>query len=162
MRYFLILGPALAILAACSASSDGIEPGEWEFTTTVDEVSAPGAPPELQAQMQATTPPRNVQTVCVTPEEARNPDGGMFAPQGNEDCENIDFSMTGGRIAMEATCRAPGMPGSGAMTMTMNGTYDRTSFNADMDMEMADTPVGTMTMSGAMTGEHKGECSTEG
>lgn len=156
MTRLLISSAACALLVACSGGSDGIEPGEWEFTMAIDEISAPEAPEAARAQVEATKPPPQVQTVCVTPEEAADPDGGMFAPQGDDTCQNIDFTMADGRMDMEAQCQAPGMPGQ--MTMTMDGAYDRTSFTTDLDMEIAETPVGPMTMSGTMTGEHKGDC----
>lgn len=156
MIRLLISGAAVALLAGCSGSSDGIEPGEWEMTMTVNEIDLPNADEAVRAQMASQTPPPQTTTVCVTPEQARDPDGGMFAPQGNENCEYANFDMSGGNMELEATCEGAGMPGE--MHMTINGTYDRTSFTTDMEMEVeAPAPVGAMTMSGTMTGEHKSD-----
>lgn len=143
----------LALAAACSGGSDSIEPGEWTLTMQMTEVTAANAPAGALEAMQSQ--PAQTQTQCITPAQAANPDGGLFAPQSNEDCENMDFSMSGGTISLDATCQ---VPGAGAMEMTMDGTYDRTTLNADLQMVMAQTPMGEMTMSGTMTGERTGDC----
>lgn len=154
MKHLTLAAAPLALLAACSGSDDAIEPGEWTLTMEMTEVEAPNAPPAALEAMRAAQRPQ-VQTECVTPEQAANPDGGMFAPQSNENCEDMDFTMSGGVISLDANCT---VPGAGAMEMTMNGTYDRTSLSTDVEMTMANTPLGPMTMRGRMTGERTGEC----
>ncbi len=154
MKTLFLAAAPLALLAACSGgASDGVEPGEWTMTMEVTDIEAPDAPPQAIEAMRQQPPQTDTQ--CITPEQATNMDGGIFAPQNNENCENMTADMSGGELAFSATCA---VPGAGSMEMTLDGTYDRETINADMEMVMAQTPMGQITMRGTMTGERTGDC----
>lgn len=154
MTRLLLSGAAIALLSACSGGTE-IEPGEWEMTVAFTEVSMPDAP---EGTPEMPLPPAQTQTVCVTPEQAADPDGGMFTPPGNDGCDYTTRTMSGGNMTIAATCSPPDMVAA-TITLEMDGTYDRTSFNTDLDMRMSGTPIGDVSMTGTMTGEHKSnEC----
>ncbi|MBC7986663.1 MAG: DUF3617 domain-containing protein [Sphingomonadaceae bacterium] len=156
MTRLMMTCAALALLAACSSGTE-IEPGAWEMTMEIDEVNVPNAPPEAQAQIASGMPTPPAQTICITPEEARDPDGGMFAPSNEGGCEFAEREMSGGNISLDATCSGAQF-GPAEAHITMNGTYERTSFETDLEMEMTmPDPVGEITMSGTVRAEHKSD-----
>ncbi len=169
----LILGTALIALAACgeqerqpegrnmtvnevAAELAGvrIEPGLWEATSQVVNVSAPGLPREVQTQMVGReTTVRN----CITPEQAERPDANFLTAQENSDCTYNDFSMEGGRMRGAMTCSGGGMPGE--MRTTMEGEYGPQSYDITMRMETSGMPEGAdMTIEARTTGRRIGDC----
>lgn len=131
-----------------------IEPGEWVATNEIVSVSAPGVPADALGQMVGReTTVRN----CITPEQAARPDANFLAVQENSNCTYEDWSMDDGRMAGTMTCTGGQMPGT--IVMTMDGTYDDTSYAMDMDMETSGLPGGlTMTIKARTTGKRVGEC----
>lgn len=153
MTRLMISGAALALLAGCSQGYE-IQPGEWEMTMEVDELSVPGADPAMRQQIESQLPPPETTTVCISEAEARDPDGGLFA-QGSEDCEAEEFRMADGTMELDATCTGAELPGE--MRMRLNGSYELTSIETDLEMEVEVPQLGTMTMTGTMNAEHQSD-----
>lgn len=147
---------------AAAGADVSLLPGQWEMVTRMTEIDAPGAPPEVLAQLRAAiSEQRQTETICMTPEQARNPSRNMVA-QGNNDsgCEFSETVFASGRIRVRASCRPPT---AGAMELAMDGDFTATTINARImaNTEMRGlTGAGTqaMTMSGTLTGRRTGDC----
>ena len=164
MKRLALLTPAVALIAACSGSSDSIQPGQWEMTTRMTEIEVPGAPEALANQMRtAMANQAQTESRCITPEEAANPTRGMMNPTGKaEGCTFTDQTFAGGRISLAGSCPAPG--GQGTVTTNLTGTYTATTMETQVRAEVqagANAPPGmprTVRMSGTMTGRRTGDC----
>lgn len=172
----LIAAAGLLALAACgggdtesgnaagggtaeSAASGGgggeavrLEPGQWEMSFEVTEVSAPGMP-EGAADMMKT--PRQTVKSCVSEEEANKPDADFFQPKQESNCKTEGFAMKDGRINGTVTCQGTG--GQGATKVTMDGTYGGTAFDMTSRTEMKGEGM-EMTMVMKSAGRRIGEC----
>jgi hypothetical protein len=171
----LMMGTAL-LLAACGqqAEEEGrnmtanevaeelanvrIEPGLWETTSEVVNISAPNLPRELQQQMKgrAATADRH----CITPEQAARPDANFLAGRENSNCTYRDFSMRGGRMQGTMICTGGDMPGQA--TATMDGEYGPESYDMRMRMEMTGPAEVAMTIETRAQGRRVGDCPPEG
>ena len=98
MRSLLCAALAAASLAA---HAQGIEPGEWQFTTTM---SSPMLP----------KPQTTVVTQCVTPEDAADP-ARFTAPQQAQGCIVTPGAKGAGSYSWTLSCPSQGMRGSGTM-----------------------------------------------
>lgn len=132
-----------------------LQPGEWETKVEVSDVSMPGVPAAVAAQIGRTMKSAAATTVrnCVTPEEAERPQGKLFGGTGDE-CRYQDFTMGNGRVKGTLLCQDPR---GGSMTMTTDGTFTATSFTIQNDMEMEGGPQ-AMTMKARVVGKRLGEC----
>ena len=138
-----------------------LKPGQWEGRFTIQDIDLskmPGAPAGMEDQMKSMMS-QTALKYCVTPEEAANPSGEMFAGQDNKDCAFKDFAVSGGTVKGQVSCKADG----GTMNATMAGTYASDSYAMDMDMQMAGGPDGTaMAMKARSEGKWIGaDCTAE-
>ncbi|WP_353229708.1 DUF3617 domain-containing protein [Novosphingobium sp.] len=133
------------------------QPGAWETTAKMADVSIEGLSPEMAAAMksamaQNAAGPAHVTRTCLTPEKAEKPDSTFFG-KGDSHCTYKDFTMGGGKIAGTMACKDEG----GDRTMTMNGSYTPDSYT--MDMTMAGDHGGkAMTMHLVATSHRVGDC----
>jgi hypothetical protein len=147
-------GPQTAQDVAKELSAMKMEPGQWEATNEVISASAPGVPEAALKQMigQKTTVSN-----CVTPEQAARPSANFLAAQKDSDCTYQNFSMDDGRMTGTMTCSGGNVPGK--MVMKMNGRYDPTSYDMNMEMDASAMPGGmTMTLKAKTTGRRVGDC----
>lgn len=169
----------LALLAACSGGADAdgdgevssneaaaeagnvnIQPGEWEMTAQLTEFDVEGITPEERDRVTREMGQPTTSSTCVTPEQAANPQGGMFTADESDECTYSEFDMSGGRLLIDASCQGEGMPG--AMTLHMEGAYTRTSYNLTTTMSLDGGPTGgPVRMSGTVAGRRTGECTAE-
>lgn len=126
-----------------------LKPGQWEGRFSVRDIDMPGAPAGVKDQMKSMMSQTSLK-YCVTPEQAANPSGDMFAGQENKDCTYGGFEAQGGSVKGQVSCKSQG----GTMNATMSGTYAPESYAMDMDMKMAGGPH-NMTM--AMTARSEGK-----
>lgn len=177
MRYSLII-MGMAALAACNKSPEIDErnvsveevaqkvrgagndnlftPGKWQTRVTVTDMSIPGMPPGMQGKMKEMLAQQQniVSESCLTPEDAKRPGGKFFTGKESNNCRYERFTMSGGKV--DAVMRCQGGQ-SGAMVMTLDGTYTPTASTANMDMEVS-TPEGTMKMKAVTENRRIGEC----
>lgn len=165
-RLIAALFPLLALSATAPAeqASDplSLQPGQWEMATQMTSVEAPGAPEELLQQLRASlADQRQVQSQCITPEQARDPVRTMVGRQTPARCEFSETVWSGGIIRIRANCRPP--EGS-ATQLFVDGTYAarRIDNRLDMTLEIPNpTGVGAaleLRLQGRMTGRRTGEC----
>jgi hypothetical protein len=129
-----------------------LKPGQWEGRFTVKDIDLsdmPGAPANMKDQMKRMMSQTSLK-YCVTPQQAANPSGEMFAGQENKDCTYGGFEAKGGAVKGQISCKSQG----GTMNATMSGTYAPESYAMDVDMKMAGGAQGT-TM--AMTARSEGK-----
>ncbi|KQM99145.1 hypothetical protein ASE85_10490 [Sphingobium sp. Leaf26] len=138
-----------------------LKPGQWEGRFTVKDIDLsdmPGAPANMKDQMKSMMSQTSLK-YCVTPEQAANPSGEMFAGQENKDCTYGGFEATGGAVKGQISCKSQGS----TMNATMSGTYAPESYAMDMDMKMAGGPHNmTMAMTARSEGKWIGDACTEG
>ena len=120
MNRLLAAAPLLLILPAATSSLP-IQPGKWQSTVTILDMQSPRMPPGVSAAMRAHP---TIVTACVTAAQAA--DGPRAVLQGsNGNCRYTSFNAAGGRLSAVMVCNF----GSGAMTVTSNGTYSATTMN---------------------------------
>lgn len=115
-RVFLLLG-ALAMPAAAAE----IEPGNWEFTVTVDAQGLGALQPK---------PGPLVSTRCITPEQAANPAKVMSDAGMRGECRFSNQRDTGAEYRFDVRCTgALPVQGSGAMR------YSARTLEGDLNLE---------------------------
>ena len=128
-----------------------LKPGEWEGRFTIKDIdlsAMPGAPEGMETQMKNMMSQTSLR-YCITPEEAANPSGRMFAGQNDQDCTFAGFEASGGTVKGQVSCKAE----DGRMNAAMTGTYAADRYAIDMDMKMDGGPQGA---SMAMTARSEG------
>jgi len=92
---------ALALTAACcSAQAQQLEPGEWDFATTV---TAPGLP----------KPSATGYRTCITREQSRDPTRWGSNPQQPADCRVTTLKLGPDSTSWDMECPGSGMRGAG-------------------------------------------------
>lgn len=130
-----------------------IEPGLWETASEVLSVSAPGLPVQVQRRMIG---PRPSARACITPEQARRPDGNFLAASAGNRCHHQGFSMRGGRIGGTMRCAEPGL--NRPTIATMQGRYGPGAYALDIRMETAMPDGATMVLELRSRGRRIGVC----
>ena len=133
-----------------------LKPGQWEGRFTVQDIDMPQAPADVKDQMKRVMSQTSLR-YCVTPEQAANPSGEMFAAQENKNCAYRDFSAEGGKVTGQVSCKSEG----GVMTAAMSGSYAPESYAMDLDMKMEGGP-NAMAMTARSEGKWIGpECASD-
>lgn len=179
MRHAAVLITATALLAACSsepevdmknasveevaaevgkagATEQYIRHGKWQTKVTVEDIAFPGVPVRVQAQMQEIFKRQNNITIdnCVSPEQAKRPDGDFFTGKDSKNCRYDRFTMSGGKIDALMRCRGEG---SGEMTLKIAGTYTLESSTTHSEMVISGRDGG-MTIKSLVEGRRLGDC----
>ena len=135
-----------------------VEPGLWESTTRIVDVSGRNLPVELRNQMLGE---RTTRRNCITPEQAERPDANFFTVQQNQNCSYRDFTMRGGRLEGSMTCTQAGAPGE--MTTRMSGEYGPERYDMTLRMETSGMPADANLVIEARTeGRRVGDCPAGG
>ena len=124
-----------------------IEPGLWELTSEVVEVSAPDLPREVRNRMVG---PRARLRNCITPEQASRPGANFLAMRADSECAYRDFTVRDGEMRGTMTC-----PGA---TARMAGRYGAESYALGMEMESPMPGGATMTLQVRARGRRIGDC----
>ena len=124
-----------------------IEPGLWELSSEVTDVSARDLPHEVRQRMIG---PRSRTRHCITPAQAEQPSANFLAGRAESECSYRNFTVGGGRIEGAMTCPD--------VTARMRGSYGPAGY--DMRMEMASPMAGGATMQLVVRsrGRRIGEC----
>jgi hypothetical protein len=124
-----------------------IEPGLWELTSEVIEVSAPGLPREVRNRMIG---PRSRIRNCISPEQASRPGANFLAIQSDSACTYRDFTVRGGEMRGTMVCPEA--------VATMAGEYRPESYDLHMAMESPMPGGATMTLQLRARGRRTGDC----
>lgn len=144
-----------AKVRAAGGDSRFVNPGRWEQTATLVDISIPGAPPEAASAMRSAMGKSQTHTVCLTPERAKNPREEFFAGAG-KNCRYENFKWGGGKIDLAMRCT------EGQMTQAMDlaGTYSPDAYQMEMTAKAdgGEGPVTGMTMRMRVDAKRVGEC----
>jgi hypothetical protein len=179
MRYTICLIACFGALAACNKGPDinvrnasagevaekvreaggsgsFIDPGRWETKVSLLDVDIPGMPPQMAQQMkqQMAKMQEHAYATCLTEADVKKPKEDFFAGKSNE-CRYDHFTMSGGKIDAAMRCEGKG---SGAMSMTINGSYSRDSYEATMAMDASGGSEGGMKMRSHSEAHRVGAC----
>lgn len=131
-----------------------VNPGKWRSTVTIEEMTMPGMPPEMAAQMKGFAGRTETHESCLSADEAKRPKEDFFS--GGKNCRYDNFSMGNGRIDAVMKCKEDGA----THTMTMNGTYSGDTYDMRMAMR-SDAGEGAdagMTMKMRVEAKRVGQC----
>lgn len=151
---------SIEALDAATAGRFEIEPGEWEMAIQFAATSmfdGPGLPKEAPAAKALLMQP-HVETVCITPEQARHP-SKLLLVDGPE-CIYGRFALDGERLEANAVCEAK-FEGKVMVRQTVDfaGTVARDSFTLEAsstnEAEGAGAPVRDRVRT---TGHRTGAC----
>jgi Protein of unknown function (DUF3617) len=150
---------ANAVAASGVANDILLHPGEWRVSGTLEEMTIPGMPPEAQSAMKQAIGKQGKMTYdyCLTPEQAKRPQGKFFNDKAANNCRYDHFIMGGGKI--DAVMRCDGKPSS--TTMTIDGTYGADNYSTHVQMNMQGGPQGAMSMKMRSEARRIGECTPE-
>ena len=134
----------LLLPVSSMAANFDMNPGKWEFTTTMTMPMMP--------QPQVTT-----MTQCVTEEEAKQDPMADLVDNGN--CKILNREMKGSSLSFEMECNQQGMVTKGKGQFTTKGDTASGTIEMTMDMpEMPNMPAGPMTMNTSWQGKRIGAC----
>ena len=134
--------------------------GLYKRTTSVLELTVPGASDEDMARMKTEAEKENdVREECLTEEDAANGYKDMVRALGEAQdgltCDFSEFASDGSRIDAKLLCDAP--LGASAK-IAIAGTIEPDSTDLELDMGIDVAIVGEMTMKLAMQSERIGAC----
>lgn len=140
---------------AAGGSDNFVNPGKWQSTVTIEEMSMPGMPPEVAGQMKSMQGRTQVHEQCLTPEEAKKPNEDFFSGKDKSNCRYERFDMGGGKIDAVMKCSE----GGAVQTMTMAGTYSGDAYTMRMALDSSGRgETGAMGMKMRVDAERIGEC----
>ena len=134
-----------------------IRPGKWLSKVTLEELSAPGMPPEIANDMKLTMASKPGTEQCMTKDDVRKPN---FTGTQSDNCRYDHFKMGGGKIDAKMHCTA----GGATQRMTMAGDYGPDAYQLAMTTQMempkaaAAAGMGSMTMKMRVEGKRIGDC----
>ena len=136
---------ALAMLATAAViAQSGMRPGQWEMSM---QMQMPNMPAGVQM-------PAQKMTVCITPEQAKDPASAVPRQNGRgrggkDDCKMSDMKTSGSTITWSMACTTPDkFTATSEMTFTGDDSFTQT-----MKMAMAQGEMTTKT-----TGKRIGDC----
>ena len=150
---------ANAVARSAAGNDILLRAGEWKVSGTLEEMNIPGMPAEAQSAMKQAIGKQGNMTYdyCLTPEQAKRPQGKFFNDKAANNCRYDHFNMGGGKI--DAVMRCEGKPSS--MTMTIGGTYGADNYATHVQMNMEGGAQGAMSMKMRSEAKRVGECTPE-
>ncbi len=158
MKRVLFLTPlALAAMTGCAPKASQIQAGQWEVTTQLVSVELPASMAEQQAQARNQIGiVQSSPAQCLSDDEAHNFVQNMRRAPPN--CVVSDETYAGGVMRTKVQC--PAGPGQPAVTLTLEGNYSATTFNATISEEVTNPTAtqGTMRRVQRLRGRRIGDC----
>lgn len=118
------VGEVAGKVAEAGGTGSFVRPGKWESKVTIEDMSMPGMPPQVAAQMKGFAGRVEAHQSCLTPEEAKRPKEDFFAG-ADENCRYDHFNMGGGKIDAAMKCAREGA----SQLMQMTGTYSSETYH---------------------------------
>lgn len=132
-------------------------PGKWEYSMTLQEMSAPGMPPEMQGMMKERLAATKVTEKCLSAADVDKFDA--YVGEMPQNCQFEHYKASKGKLDAKLNCQHQGM----TQVMTMAGTFSATSSDMVMTTKASGGPgaMGAMTMTMAMKGRRVGACEAD-
>jgi Protein of unknown function (DUF3617) len=139
---------------AKKADATFVNPGQWEQTTTLVEVDAPGIPAQYADALNKQMGQSQVHRTCLTPEQTKNPKEDFFTG-ADKNCRYEHFKWGDGKVDMKLLCTHP----QATQTMEMAGTYTPDSYEMAMTVaSKGSSPMETMNMKMKVDARRVGDC----
>jgi len=162
MRTIVLGCAAAALLAACSGEAEPeakeetkaetLQPGEYEYTTRVDELrSTDNSTPATKLKVAAAGEAPATARVCVTAEGIPP----MTFAEAGDTCTPSSSYMRGGRLSLQFNCNRAG---HGALTQAVDGKFTADSFEATVITSSYFGGDGDYSMTRTLAGKRVGEC----
>ncbi len=140
------------------ASKTTLRPGLWSIAIKVDNISAPGVPPQVEQEMRKGIGQSKTMTDCLTEETARKP-FDRFVHGIKDDCRYDHFEMGGGKIDSKLVCTKDGLQ----RATTLQGTYAPEQYKMQMMTEaLGQGQVKRINMTMTMDAKRVGDCPKRG
>ena len=147
---------ANAVRESGVANESFIRAGQWRVTGKMEDMEIPGLPPAARAQMQQMTASSDMSfEYCLTPEEAKKPQGKFFTGKEADNCRYERFHMGDGKFDAVMHCTEQG---ARKTTMAMTGTYSPEAYETRVTMDVDGGPQGKATMKMRSQARRVGEC----
>ena len=130
-----------------------LNPGQWQATIKLDNIAAPGAPPEMEKGMRQSIGQTRTMLDCLTAENAKKP-FERFVEGMSNDCKYDHFQMGGGKIDSKLVCTTQGM----TRTMAMQGEYKPDAYKLQMTTEASGGTVKRVNMTMTLDAKRIGDC----
>nr|WP_294850458.1 DUF3617 domain-containing protein [uncultured Sphingomonas sp.] len=129
-------------------------PGQWEYTMTIMDLSAPGMPTNAVEQMKRMMGHNRVVDKCVTEADVKKVDAAMG--EIPKHCTYDHYEIGGGKIDGAMTCSNAGV----TQKTRMSGSYtsESSDVTATSETSGASGPMGNMTVTMNMKGKRIGAC----
>jgi len=134
-----------------ATSQDQLTPGQWELAGTTKSITGRKITAEMRMAMVGKTAAYDS---CIPADEAGLPDANFFAGGSTNECKYTDHDWKNGKLSATIACNAT----PGAITMTMNGTYDATTMVADATMITRGAEGADVTQNVVLRARRLGEC----
>lgn len=144
-------GQAVDAPAPSPRTADALQPGQWALTTRVTSLSGGNVTPEMRAQ--ATTRSASYDS-CIPADEAGTPDANFFMGGSTNECNYRDHQMADGKLRATIACNVT----PGAVTATLDGTYDATTLKADATVTTTGMGGADTTQTAKLEARRLGEC----
>lgn len=142
-----ILVATTIVLTPAAAAAQAVTPGQWDIAVTTTSIAMPSMPPEVAKSIAGRT---TRVSHCITPADAARGPQDML--KSNKSCAFSKYSMVGGRMHAEMSCKQPG----GTMNSVSDGVFTPTGFRTTARLAMSGaTP---MTMTTTTVGKRGGAC----
>jgi hypothetical protein len=130
-----------------------LKPGMWQATVKLNNISAPGAPPEVEKGMRGSIGQARTMSECLSEADAKKP-FERFVEGLNGDCKYDHFTMGDGKIDTKLVCTTQGQ----TREMTMQGSYGPENYNLQMMTEASGGLVKRINMTMTLEAHRTGEC----
>lgn len=154
-------GEKAAPAEAAAAGLEMPQPGEYKQTVEIIEMSIPGMPAAMAAQMKQSMSANMELTDCLTPGESKEALKQLTSRgMSNEsNCTYEKFDVSGGKIDAVMKCGGDGEKGGGG-TFKLAGSFNSTGsdLTVEGDQIVPDMPGGKMHMKMHMVSKRIGEC----
>lgn len=140
-----------AVDRPAATRQDILTPGQWELAQVTRSITGGNVTPEMRTALVGKTVAYDA---CIPAEEAAAPDANFFAGGSTNECKYTSHEWKNGKLSATIACNAT----PGAITMTMNGTYDPTTMVAEATMTTRGAEGGDITQNVQLKGRRLGVC----
>ncbi|WP_299321392.1 DUF3617 family protein [Parasphingopyxis sp.] len=155
MRNLAIAALPVLALAACSGGSESLQPGQWDMTFAVTDVSGEGVTEAMRDEIAGELDRElAMESTCISEAQAAAPDESLVLnSEVISECNIGESVFENGTIDIAGTCGDGGDGGEIAVT----GTYSATGIDAEMTATIRDGGQ-EFSFAGNITGERTGDC----